>query len=196
MKPNEIKKYLYAAIVDFDDKYTEKDPSIISIIDELIDNINNSTEESSNNLNTVFQEIENRINTITREIETQKEVNVAFDNRIICVEEKRHWHENKLFLDTLTEDYIKSLVGEKEKYYKKSFLVNDWVSITQTPKYKLNIPESEHKMTTPYISDFFIFVDGVLKEALPEMRIVYPNTVRIQTYYPADGFVIIKDKES
>ena len=71
MKPNEIKKYLYSAIVDFDDNYIEKDPSIISIIETLISEITDSFTKLDAYWDAVFKYIEDRVNNITTSFEEQ-----------------------------------------------------------------------------------------------------------------------------
>lgn len=107
-----------------------------------------------------------------------------------------HTHDNKLFLDRLTKDYITQLAGGT--YYKKSFTTDDWVQISQyIGVYKLTIPQSEHGMTKPYLDVFFAeTTDGTLKEALPATQLIYPNILSIKTAYPSNGFLIIKDKEN
>lgn len=118
-----------------------------------------------------------------------------FESQLEQLTKVAHWHDNKPFLDTLSAEYIKTLVNT-EKYYKHIFYAEDWQAITRTSKYRLDITAEQHGMTTPYVSAFYIEVDGVLKEALPEVAKLYPNTVRVKTYYPQNGFLIIKDKEN
>lgn len=64
MKPNEIKKYLYSAIVDFDDKYIEKDPSIIGIIETLISEVSANFTNLDTYWDAAFEYIEQRINDV------------------------------------------------------------------------------------------------------------------------------------
>ena len=51
-------------------------------------------------------------------------------------------------------------------------------------------------MTTPYLDGYFIEVDGVLKEATPATNLTISNGVRVKSYAPQNGFLIIKDKEN
>lgn len=75
MKPNEIKKYLYSAIIDYDDKFISKHPSVIGIIETLISDINKAFNTSSDYLEEVIAYIEYKI----REQETnfEEEINAT-----------------------------------------------------------------------------------------------------------------------
>ena len=75
MKPNEIKKYLYSAIIDYDDKFISKHPSVIGIIERLISDTNDAFSNSSDYLEEVIAYIEYKI----REQETnfEEELNTA-----------------------------------------------------------------------------------------------------------------------
>ena len=77
MKPNEIKKYLYSAIIDYDDKFISKHPSVIGIIETLISDINKAFNTSSDYLEEVIAYIEYKI----REQETniEEEINATND---------------------------------------------------------------------------------------------------------------------
>lgn len=72
MKPNEIKKYLYAAIVDFDDKYIEKDPSIIGIIETLISEVSENFTNLDAYWEASFEYIESRINDVEDKLDDEK----------------------------------------------------------------------------------------------------------------------------
>lgn len=94
--------------------------------------------------------------------------------------------------DELIKQYID---GKLDKFYKFSFKKEDWVQIEYTSKYKIEIYYNTHGMKTPYVSDYYIVVDGDYKKAIPATAKSF-KTIIIKTETPADGFVIIKDKEN
>ena len=67
---------------------------------------------------------------------------------------------------------------------------------TYTGIYVMFIDAETHGMKSPYLAEFYIEKDGTLKSALPGVVILYPKIVKIKTYDPQNGFLIIKDKES
>ena len=77
MKPNEIKKYLYSAIIDYDDEYVSKHPSVIGIIETLISDTNKAFSNSTSYLEAVITYIEDKIN--EQETNFEEEINATND---------------------------------------------------------------------------------------------------------------------
>lgn len=120
MKPNEIKKYLYSAIVDFDDKYIEKDPSIIGIIETLISEVSANFTNLDAYWDAAFEYIEQRIN----------DVETAFNDKL--AEEKTAREQTDAKLNALGEKvatleskgFITKEVANLVNYYLKSEVYN------------------------------------------------------------------------
>lgn len=71
MKPAQIKKYLYSAIIDFDDKYITRNPSIVGIIETLISETNEALGNSSSYLDAVLDYIEEKVNELDNDLQPQ-----------------------------------------------------------------------------------------------------------------------------
>lgn len=81
MKPNEIKKYLYSAIIDFDNDFLSKHPSVIGIIETLISDTITAFNTSDSYLQAVIEYIEGQINDINKGLEEEiQATNERIDN--------------------------------------------------------------------------------------------------------------------
>ena len=63
-----------------------------------------------------------------------------FESQLEQLTKVAHWHDNKPFLDTLSAEYIKTLVNT-EKYYKQSFTTEDWSKYDSIELYYLVVPQ-------------------------------------------------------
>lgn len=122
MKPNEIKKYLYSAIVDFDDKYIEKDPSIVGIIETLINETLQSFTSQQNYLDAVFAYIEERVEKINLDFaEFEERLTQETSNREQAIKQLNTKDTELMQLITALQNagYITKDVSNLTNYYKK-----------------------------------------------------------------------------